>query len=81
MSCGLDAPSQKWGYPPALQYSVGSPGGAGRLSSAVVLGHIIFCLLGDLCSIDDPWLAAHTLLLCSPETPGMAVSCFKFFVL
>jgi hypothetical protein len=46
--------SQKWGYPPALQYSVGSPGGLGRLSSAVVLGHIIFCLLGDLCPSMTP---------------------------
>jgi hypothetical protein len=52
---GLEAKSG--GYPSALQNSVGSPGGSGRLSSVEVLAIIIFCLLGDLCPSMTPWVA------------------------
>lgn len=56
------------GYPSVLQFSVDSPGGAGRLSSVEEIAIIIFCLLGDLCPSMTPW-GTNTYLLCLPINP------------
>ena len=65
------------GYPSVLQFSVESPGGAGRLSSVRVLAIIILCLRRDLCPSMTPW-RANTYLLCLPTNPTLALTLSSF---